>query len=41
MSEWESNFLNTILAVPYQISPKQKEIIRGIIKKYDLEKSSS
>lgn len=41
MSEWELTFFNSILAVPYQISPKQKEIIRGIIKKYDLEKPSS
>jgi hypothetical protein len=41
MSEWESNFLSSIIAVPFQISPKQKEIIRGIIKKYDLEKLTS
>ena len=41
MSEWELTFFNSILAVPYQISPKKKEIIRGIIKKYDLEKPTS
>jgi hypothetical protein len=41
MSEWECNFMDSILAVPYQISLKQKEIIRGIIKKYDLEKPTS
>ena len=41
MSEWELNFMNSILSVPYQISPKQKEIIKGIIRKYDLEKSVS
>jgi len=41
MSEWECNFMDSILAVPYQISLKQKEIIRGIIKKYDLGKPTS
>ena len=41
MSEFELTFFNSILAVPYQISPKQMEIIKGIIKKYGLTKPTS
>lgn len=41
MSEWELTFFNSILSVPYQISLKQKEVIKGVIKKYDLEKPAS
>jgi hypothetical protein len=41
MSEWELTFFNSILAVPYEISLKQTQIIKGIIKKYGLTKPTS
>ena len=33
MSDWERNFWTSIMSVPFQISIKQKEILRRIIKK--------
>jgi len=41
MSEWECNFMNSILAVPYWVSPKQKSILKNIYDKYDLKKFTS
>ena len=33
MSDWERNFWTSIMSVPFQISTKQKEILRNITKK--------
>jgi hypothetical protein len=38
LSEWEQNFIRSILSVPFQITVKQRDVLRNIIHKIDLAK---
>jgi hypothetical protein len=37
LNEWEMNFYNSIMSVPFEISEKQKEIIKNMWQKYKFQ----